>query len=504
MTGMDMSDSDLAVLAGKGDAEAYRRLFERYQHPIYNFVYRLVGNAEDASDIVQNAFLRIYTLLGQKEIENFSAYLYRIARNLAYDEMRRRSRFADVDHEVLAPEDPNIYADPQRALLLGEQIGKVRQAVGNLNENQRAALILRELQDLDYNEMAEVLESNRNAVGALLSRARLKFREELRMAQVPTEEAPPDCEECIALLSPYIDGELKAEKKGWVESHLEDCTFCMAALDEMREASRSFRMFIPVIPPADMAQAFTGRLGELAGQGAGSTGGGGATQADSHIQAPEGPRDVPGSGTADAPGKRSLFSRLLHSRSAWIIVVGMLIIIPAALLLAEESARDLDIFGNNPAPATTTTNIRTSTTRSETATTDTTAAIETSATDNVPVPDNTGVETTPSGGGTAAPVKIISGYVSPSTVYPRQAINLSSVVNGRALTVTISLAPQSGGSALVNDLVRQSVSGGNEVWGASGTAPAAGNYYIYVQATNADGQVDSLYAGMLVVYPMVY
>ncbi|MFA5810216.1 MAG: hypothetical protein WC935_07785, partial [Thermoleophilia bacterium] len=228
----------------------------------------------------------------------------------------------------------------------------------------------------------------------------------------------------------------------------------------------------------------------------------GAAQADSHIQAPEGPRDVPGSGTADVPGKRSLFSRLLHSRIAWIIAAGMLIIILAALLLAEESARERDFFGNTPAPVTATTN--SSTTRSEAATTDTTAVTETSATETVAVPDNTGVETTPSGGGTAAPVKIISGYVSPSTVYPRQAINLSSVVNGKALTVTISLAPQSGGSALVNDLVRQSVSGGNEVWGASGTAPAAGNYYIYVQATNADGQVDSLYAGMLVVYPTVY
>ncbi|MFA6001186.1 MAG: sigma-70 family RNA polymerase sigma factor [Thermoleophilia bacterium] len=500
MTGMDMSDGDLAALAGSGDAEAYRRLFERYQHPIYNFVYRLVGNAEDASDIVQNAFLRIYTLLGQKEIENFSAYLYRIAKNLAYDEMRRRSRFVDVDHEVLAPEDPNIYADPQRALMLGEQIGKVREAVGNLNENQRAALILRELQDLDYDEMAQVLESNRNAVGALLSRARLKFREELRMAQVPTEEAPPDCEECIALLSPYIDGELMAEKKSWVESHLKDCTFCMAALDEMREASRSFRMFIPVIPPADMAQAFTGRLGELAGQGATGAGDGGAAQADSGFQSSQGAHDLTTSGKADLPGGRSFFSRLLHNRIFWIIAAGTLVIVTAALLLAEESARDHDLL---PASAFTTNDTRTDTATDSTAT-DATNTTETSATDAVAVPDNTGVETTPSGGGTAAPVNVISGYVSPSTVYPKQPIDLSSVVSGKASTVTISLAPQSGGSALVYNLVRQSVRGGNETWGTAGSAPAAGNYYIYIQATNADGQMDSLYVGKLVVYERVY
>lgn len=140
MPDMELSDSELATLAGRGDTDAYRP--------------------------------------GRKEIQNFSAYLYRIARNLACDEMRRRARFADVDEEILVPEDPNIYADPQRALLLGEQLEAVRRAAGRLNENQRAALILRELEELDYDQMSAVLESNRNAVGALVSRARLKFREE--------------------------------------------------------------------------------------------------------------------------------------------------------------------------------------------------------------------------------------------------------------------------------------------------------------------------------------
>lgn len=70
------------------------------------------------------------------------------------------------------------------------------------------------------------------------------------MAQISTEQYPLECEEVIALLSPYIDGELGDDGKGRVEGHLEDCTFCLAAFGEMRDASRSFRMFIPVIPPA--------------------------------------------------------------------------------------------------------------------------------------------------------------------------------------------------------------------------------------------------------------
>lgn len=300
----EISDSELAALAGQGDSVAYGRLFERYQHPVYNFVYRLVDNAEDASDIVQNAFLKVFTVLEKNDIQNFSAYLYRTAKNLAYDEMRRRSRFADVDHEILAPEDPNIYADPQRALLLGEQLEAVRRAAGNLNQNQRAALILRELQELDYDQMSEVLESNRNAVGALLSRARLRLREELRMAQIRTEQMPATCEEIIALLSPYIDEELSEDQRQTVESHLTECTFCTAALAEMQEASRSFRMLIPVVPPTDMAQAFSGRLQDL------------------------------------ATGKQTRISRLLRSRFMWTIAAVVAVFGLSALLLAENTGRD--------------------------------------------------------------------------------------------------------------------------------------------------------------------
>lgn len=93
------------------------------------------------------------------------------------------------------------------------------------------------------------------------------------MAQIQTQEIPPECEEIISLLSPYIDGELPAASVPRVEEHVAGCTFCAAALEEMREASRSFRMLIPVVPPADIAQAVTGRIQELSGQGGMGEGG---------------------------------------------------------------------------------------------------------------------------------------------------------------------------------------------------------------------------------------
>lgn len=505
---MEISDNELAVLAGKGDAEAYRRLFERYQHPVYNFVYRLVDNAADASDIVQDAFIRMYTILGERDIQNFSAYLYRTAKNLAYDEMRRRSRFVDVDEEILAPEDPNIYADPQRALLLGEQIETVRQAARGLNEKQRAALILRELEELDYDEMSDVLESNRNAVGALLSRARLKFREELRMAQIQTDTCPPECEEVIALLSPYIDGELELAEKDRVEGHLEECTFCLAALEEMREASRSFRMFIPVIPPAGLAQAFTGRLGELAAGGAGDAGLAGTeggTVGDPQLDATRIYHDQPGGG----PSKKS---RLLHSRAFWISAAAATIFLVASVaLFAGLTGQDKN-SDTTPASMTDTRESNTSTQDNDTDDSQTTGtATSTSATgETVTVPDVVTSTSDDSGGSTTTPdvpvtpIDVISGTASPNPVYQGSSVTYSARISGSARTVTLTLVSQYDGSSSKLSLSRQTTAGDVETWAAKGVGGSPQGYYMYVTATDITGQVVEGSVGTLTVYPLIY
>jgi RNA polymerase sigma-70 factor (ECF subfamily) len=494
---MELSDSELAALAGRGDTDAYRRLFERYQHPVYNFVYRLVDNAADASDIVQDAFIKMHAALGERDIQNFSAYLYRTAKNLAYDEMRRRSRFVDVDQEILAPEDPNIYADPQRALLLGEQLEAVRRAARRLNENQRAALILRELEELDYDQMSDVLESNRNAVGALLSRARLKFREELRMAQISTELYPPECEEVIALLSPYIDGELGDDEKERVEGHLEDCTFCLAALEEMRDASRSFRMFIPVIPPAGIAQAVTGRLAELAAGGAGDAGEGGSGPDATRVHKGE-------------QNGGSRIARLARSKVFWIsmAVVALLLFVPVAWLVAENrgdtGSESLPAIAASFQAGTTATRTRTESQGLNGDRTEDTNPADTT-------PAGTAATDTTANGGRTLPVEpvskigVVSGSASPNPVYQRKTVTYKAEISGQADSVTLQLVSQYDGSTSEIALSRQSSSGDRETWGAGGVAASApGGYYIYVTATTDAGQVAEGYVGMLTIYPNAY
>ncbi len=487
MSGADLSDNQLAALASQGDVEAYRRLFERYQNPVYNFVYRLVNNAEDASDVVQNAFLKMYTVLGErKDVQNFSAYLYRTARNLAYDEIRRRSRFADVDEELLAPEDPNIYADPQRALMLQEQMGRVRRAAGQLNENQRAALILRELQDFNYDQMSEVLGSNRNAVGALLSRARLRFREELRMAQVRTEQVPPGCEAIIAMLSPYIDDELSGEDSAMVDAHLEECTFCSAALEEMREVSRSFRMLIPVVPPPDLAEAFTGNLQSLAGQG----GAGSATTVAA--------RPSPASSGGGVAAKAPLYSRIFRSKILLGAAAAVAVFAIGAFLLAGDTSRDNLEFNDESAVGEEFTAIPDLSpgsggiTQEPRPQADEPAVVPVEEPENIPTsPQSTDQ---PPAGRQQALITIARVSISPNPVWEDSQFTVTAVVQGSAASVTANIQ-----GLLDIPLVYQYSGSGLETWSGTARAAGYGTFPVYINAMDAQGLSVSQNGGNLTV-----
>ncbi|MEK7817727.1 MAG: sigma-70 family RNA polymerase sigma factor, partial [Actinomycetota bacterium] len=423
-------------------------------------------NAEDAADIVQDAFIKVYMALGRTEVQNFSAYLYRIARNLAYDEIRRRSRFADVDHEILAPEDPNIYTDPQRAVMLSEQIEMVRRAAANLNENQRAALVLKELQGFDYGQMAEVLESNRNAVGALLSRARLSLREELRMAQISTEKMPAACEEIIVLLSPYIDGELAGEQLETVDSHLSECTFCSAALEEMREASKSFRMLIPVVPPVDIAEAATAQLdtsGAFSGDMAGTQAGG-----------------------------QSFLSRMVRSRLLWTVAATIAAFSIGLFLFAQSTDRN----GGEPARGQDTT---TAAAPAFTRTQDTNTGASTTGTTGT---TGTGAGQTGTTGQEAAPFGIASSSFSPNPAYEDTKVGMVVIIEGDATSVQASVVnTKTGATVSTVKLSASSSGGGQETWSGSFTAASSGSYNISIKASGAGGQQDSASAGTLTVSP---
>jgi RNA polymerase sigma-70 factor (ECF subfamily) len=244
-----VSDTHLVAAAQAGDADAYGQLFARYEKRVYNYAYGITGNPEDAKDAAQEAFVRVFEALPRgKAVREFSAYLYRTAHNCAVDTAKGRARFAPPDAINLEIE-PSVRADPERVALLKAQQEQTWQAAFTLSEKHRAVLALRELQEMSYQEIADVLDMPRNTVGVLLSRARLEFKEAFRMSSVDADTLAKECQDMLPLLSAYIDDELDEEERARVEEHVEECPLCALALEDMRAASKSYRGLVPLLPP---------------------------------------------------------------------------------------------------------------------------------------------------------------------------------------------------------------------------------------------------------------
>src|SRR4051812_35085165 len=178
-----------------GDRDALTALYQKYERRLYAFCHRMVGNPDDASDLVQETFLRVIRRLPELDVErlNLSAYLHTTARNLFYKQAERARRVQLEERmEDIAPASEVLEEDPERAALLGAQQLEVRDANLCLAPRQRMVLALRELEDRSYAEIGEILGMNENAVAQLISRARVRLREELRMGQIDRSALSPE------------------------------------------------------------------------------------------------------------------------------------------------------------------------------------------------------------------------------------------------------------------------------------------------------------------------
>lgn len=241
------------------ETQELETLFEKHQNGVFNFACSILKNPEDAKDVTQEAFIRAFASLPKlKDASRFSSYLFTTTRNLAFDEIKKRSRFSSP--EMLEyEEEKHIAADPQRSLLLKEQRDKVRAAAENLNDEYRGTLYLKELEGMTYQEISQVMGIPKNSVGVLLLRARLKFKQEYRMSHVDIDQLTKECQKMLPLLSAYVDGELSDEQMEKVDQHLEDCELCRSALEEMTESSKSYRAMLPLIPPATLKKDVFGK-----------------------------------------------------------------------------------------------------------------------------------------------------------------------------------------------------------------------------------------------------
>ncbi len=173
----DLTDDDLMVRGAQGEKDALEVLVRRWEEPVFAFLARMTGSREDARDLTQETFLRLYRNAARYSPSGkFKSWLFRIAGNLARSQLRRKKivRWIPFDltsHDLSSPDD---LAD--RALEREELGGAVRAALLKLPERQRQAVLLWQFEELSYKEIGEVMGIGSNAVSQILYRATTRLR----------------------------------------------------------------------------------------------------------------------------------------------------------------------------------------------------------------------------------------------------------------------------------------------------------------------------------------
>lgn len=166
--------------AARGSDSAFEQLVLTYQGQIYNLCLRMVGNPDDAADLTQEAFIKVWRALDGFQFESsFSTWLYRLASNTCLDFLRASKRrplvpltVTDDDGETITLDVPDKAPLPEEVVLAAEAQDSLDEALAALDEGQRQIIALRVVNDLSYAEIAEILEIKEGTVKSRLARAR--------------------------------------------------------------------------------------------------------------------------------------------------------------------------------------------------------------------------------------------------------------------------------------------------------------------------------------------
>lgn len=187
-----VSDHELVSRAQQGSEKAYRELLGRYQRPVFSIIYRMIRDREQAEDLAQETFVRVFNHIDRYDPRyKFSSWIFKIATNLTIDWIRRKelntvsidgSRNAVTAEQIEATSITIASPDENpEELLEARQLGEeIEEAIGKLRPEYRAAILLRHVEGREYQEIAEILALPLGTVKTYIHRGRNELREQLQ------------------------------------------------------------------------------------------------------------------------------------------------------------------------------------------------------------------------------------------------------------------------------------------------------------------------------------
>lgn len=256
--GQGERDRLLMARARSGDRKALELLYAHYREGVYWTAFRVCRDSEDAVDVAQEAFLKVFRqiLYSDTKIGSFRDYIYQSARNASYKVLERRRRATpsqqlDLDDGPVEPIEAG--EDPERSLLIGDTREMVKSASKELSETHYRALYLFELEGKSYTDVAYELGVTSNTAAQYIFRARQGLKKEIRKNAVVLPPSTFICNKMMAMMPEYLDSGLSGRERGWFEPHLQECDVCKTNIAAMEEIGVSYR---GVTPPATLAFSF--------------------------------------------------------------------------------------------------------------------------------------------------------------------------------------------------------------------------------------------------------
>ena len=249
---MNDQEHNLIQAARNGDQAAYGELVQQYQKRVFALAVRMCPTPELAEEAAQEAFLAAWQGLPFFRGDSaFATWLYRLTSNACVDLLRKENRHQgpSLDDEAVSAEVPDPTPTPEKAVEQQELRRQIEAGLQTLSPEHREVLILREIQQLSYDEIADVLSLDLGTVKSRINRGRRQLREFLLK-----QGCEMNIHENTALLDAFVDGELTSEEMISVQSHLDECPECRAYVDDALAIRASFPTEDDAELPADFVE----------------------------------------------------------------------------------------------------------------------------------------------------------------------------------------------------------------------------------------------------------